>query len=98
MIAIMPHAGEPDGDEDHLDREGNGGESVAHTRIRSLVQALNHHGPSAARQIKLYATALIHMADAHTHRDEAAFDEACDEAADALHELRILKGNERGSK
>jgi hypothetical protein len=100
MIAIMPHAhGEPD--EDNLDRErgGDGGEnSVAHTRIRSLVQALNHNGPMAARLIKLYGTALCNMADAHVHDNERDFDAACDEACDALHEILQGHNKQRGSK
>lgn len=98
MIAIgLPHAGEPDGDEDHLDRErNNGAESLAHRRIQNHVDALNRDGPMAARLIKLFATALIHMCDAHMHGDSHDFDNSCDEAEDALHEI-IQSRNKRGS-
>jgi hypothetical protein len=96
MIALgVPHAGEPD--EDNLDRERGGDNSLAHRIIRSLVKSLNHGGPMAARQVKLYGTALCNMADSHVHQDEHGFDEACDEALDALHE--IIEGhNKRGPK
>jgi hypothetical protein len=99
MIAILPHAhgGEPD--EDNLDRErggDGGGNSLAHRIIRSLVKSLNHGGPMAARQVKLYGNALCNMADSHVHQDEHGFDEACDEALDALHE--IIEGHKRGPK
>jgi len=100
MIAIMPHAGEPDGDEDHLDREhGDNGEgtSVAEKRILSHVERLNREGPIHARRLKLYADALIHLVDAYNQRDPHDFDEACDECVDALHEL-IQSNNKRGSK
>ena len=97
MIAILPHAGEPD--EDHLDREGgdNAGDSVAHRRIRSHVERLNREGPIHARRLKLYADALNHLVDAYNHGHSHDFDEACDECVDALHEL-IQSNNKRGSK
>ena len=97
MIAIMP-GGEPDGDEDSLNREhGNGGDSVAHRRIRSHVERLNREGPIHARRLKLYADALNHLVDAYNHGHSHDFDEACDECVDALHEL-IQSNNKRGSK
>ena len=95
MIAIgVPHAGEPD--EDHLDRErgdDGGGTSVAEKRIRRHVESLNREGPVRARRLKLYATALIHMVDAHMHRDPHAFEQAVEEATDCLHELLTHGGN-----
>jgi hypothetical protein len=103
MIAIMPHADGGESDEDNLDREQRGeagGNSRAHTLIRNLVAALNQNGPAAARLIKLYATSLIHMSDAHVHQDEPDFDQACDEAVDHLHDLfgLLSGGNKRGSR
>jgi hypothetical protein len=97
MIAIMP-GGEPDGDEDSLNREhGNGGDSVAHRRIRSLVDLLHREGPMGARKIRLYSDALVHLIDAHNHRDPHGFAEAADECVDALHEI-LQSHDERGSK
>jgi hypothetical protein len=94
MIAILPHAGEPDGNED-LDREGgaNGGDSVAHKKVAQHIESLNREGPIAARRIRLYADALIHLVDAH--RDRHGLEEAADECVDALHEIIQAK---RGSK
>jgi hypothetical protein len=96
MIAIMPHA-EPDGDEDHLDREGgaNGGDSVAHRRVQGNVDLLRRHGPMGARMLRLYADSLIHLVDAFNARDRHAFEEAADECVDCLHDLIEAK---RGSK
>jgi len=97
MIAIMPHA-EPDGDEDHLDREGgaNGGTSVAEKRIRNHVERLNREGPIHARRLKLYADALIHLVDAFNDKDPHAFEEAADECVDCLHDL--IQTKRRGQK
>jgi hypothetical protein len=95
MIAILPSAGEPD--EDNLNREGdNGGDSVAEKRIRSHVERLNRESPIHARRLKLLGTAFCNMADAHVHGDRHGFEEACDEALDALHE--IIVANKRGLK
>jgi len=103
MIAIgVPHAGEPDGDEDHLDREhgddggrGEGfGKSPADVRINNLVRALHNGGPAAARVIKLYATSLIHLVDSFLDRDRHGMQEAAEEATDHLHEIvQMTKGD-----
>jgi len=72
MIAIVPHAhAEPD--EDHLDREGNGGDSEVHRRIQGNVELLRRHGPMGARLLRLYADSLIHLVDAFNVRDRPAF-------------------------
>jgi|SRR5215472_3565219 len=93
MIAIgVPHS-EPDGDEDHLDREGHGGGhgafgyTPADVRIRNLVDALHREGPAAARKIKLYSTALADLVHAFVHNDPHALREAVESATDSLHEL-----------
>jgi hypothetical protein len=80
-----------------LDRErgDDGGKSVAHKRIAQHIESLNREGPIAARRIWLYADALIHLVDAHTHRDRHGLEEAADECVDCLHELIQAK---RGSK
>lgn len=103
MIAIMPHAGEPD--EDHLERESGerGGEegfgrTSAHDRIANLVAALTREGPSAARKIKLYSTSLMNLVDAFLDRDRHGLEQAAEEAVDHLHELIVMTRNDKGGQ
>src|SRR5262249_8124886 len=89
MIGVPSH-GEPDEDDldrDHGDGDGDGGTSIAHRRIGNLVDSLHREGPVAARKIRLYPDALIHLVDSFNDRDPRGMDEATEEAVDTLHEL-----------
>jgi hypothetical protein len=84
MIAIMPHG---ERDEDQLDREHDGDNPAVEATIGSIVHRLQRGGPAAVRELRRFTAALKDLADAFMSKDSHGFNDAADEARDALNAL-----------
>ena len=90
MIAVgFPGGPHGQQDEDSLQREqdGNGGDDIAVEAISQIVRHLHDAGPSAVRDLRAHAHALLELCDAFMSRNQSDFEDAASNAVDTLHEL-----------
>src|SRR5262245_9942537 len=89
MIAVgLPgHHGEQDEDNLNRERDGNGDDDIATEAVCSVVRNLHKGGPSAVRDLRAHANALLELADAWMARDQERIADAASKVCDTLRDL-----------